>query len=58
MATAPIIPAQLAFIKVVVVKKLIGLLYKRPFTHKGNCIVDICDTTGLKMPADLLWLFI
>ena len=32
MLAATVIPAPLAYITVVAVKKLIGLLYKRPFT--------------------------
>ena len=43
--TATVTPAPLVYIKVVAVKKLIGLLYERPFTHKGNylvCYIIIC----------------
>ena len=38
MSAATVIPAPLARIKVIAVKKLIGLL-QRPFTHKGNYLV-------------------
>ena len=39
MKAATVILAPLAYIKVGAVKKLIGLLYERPFTCKGNYLV-------------------
>ena len=40
MPAATVIPAPLAYIKVVAVKKLVGLLYERRFTHEGNYLVN------------------
>ena len=44
MPAAMVIPAPLAYIKVVAVKKLVGLLYERPFTHECDslfCLVKV-----------------
>ena len=41
---AIVIPAPLAYIKFVAVKKLIGLLYERPPTHKSNYLVSLLFT--------------
>ena len=41
MPAAMVLPAPLAYIKVVAVEKFIGLLYERPFTHEGNYLVII-----------------
>ena len=43
MPEAVVIPAPLAYIKVIAVKKVIGLLYKRPFTHEGNHLVTFIN---------------
>ena len=48
MPAAVVIPAPLAYIKVVAVKKLIGLLYERPFTREGIYLVRsfVCNMKG------------
>ena len=40
MPAATVIPAPLVCMKVVAVKKLVGLLYERTFTRKGNYLVE------------------
>ena len=45
MPAATVIPAALAYIKVVAVKKVVGLLYERPFTREGNYLVHLLNIT-------------